>query len=146
MDAYHGNLNDVCLRTLYRSVDGIAFGKTTYGTVLRVDIWQIATALEDSLGIAFFACRLFSFFHVFVHLWEGNEIVFDELFSLSIVYFHTLCQAIGCYTIDDTKVGLLSLLTLCACNVGNILVVYLCCCGSMDVVTLAEGSYHILVA
>lgn len=44
--AYHGHLDNVCLRTLYGGVDGVALGKSANGSVLRVYVLKVASALE----------------------------------------------------------------------------------------------------
>ena len=53
-DAHHGHLDNVGLGTLDRSIDGIAFGKSTHSAIVTVDVWQIAATVEEGFGIAFF--------------------------------------------------------------------------------------------
>ena len=56
-----------------------------------------------------------------------------------------MCQPEGSYSVDDTEVGLLGLLSLCGCNVAQLLVVYLCRRGRVYVVSATECLHHVLV-
>lgn len=63
-DADHSHFDDVCLRALDRGIDGIALGKSSYSTILAVDVWQVATAVEEGFGIAFLSCHFLCLLHV----------------------------------------------------------------------------------
>ena len=67
VDANHRHFDDVCCTALYRSVDGITLGKTANGGIVTVDVGQIATPMENSLGITAHSGRLFRPLHIVAH-------------------------------------------------------------------------------
>ena len=60
-DAHHSHFDNVGLGTLDRSIDCIAFGKSAHGSVVAVDVRQIAATVKEGFGIAFFPNYLFGF-------------------------------------------------------------------------------------
>ena len=63
-DAYHGYFYYVCRRALYWGVDGVALCEVADGGVVRVDVGQIAAAVEECLRVAFCPCGLLTLLHV----------------------------------------------------------------------------------
>ena len=51
-----------------RCVDGIALCETAYGGIVRIDVWQIAAAMEECLHITLLAGDLLGGLHVFREL------------------------------------------------------------------------------
>ena len=77
-DANHRHFDDIGRRALNGCIDGVAFSEVANGGVARVDVGQIATAVEHRLGIAALAGQLLRLLHVVVNTWEGLEETIDE--------------------------------------------------------------------
>ena len=112
--SYHCNLNDICRTTLNRSVDGVSLGITTYYGITRIDIRQVAFALEYGFYITLFASYAYALVHVFFYVRIILEIPVYQLFSLFAVYTQTFCKTKYGYAVNDTEVGGLSFAALFA--------------------------------
>ena len=146
VDAHHGNLDDVGCCSLNRRVDGVAFSETTHGGVVGIDVRQIAPTTEKRFGVAFLTCHLDGFFHVFLHLWVGGEVLVDEFFRLCSAHLHALCQSEGGDAVDDAEIGGFCLSSLVGSDVFNRHLIHLCSSGTMDVVAFYKGLNHVGVA
>ena len=102
---YHSYLDDIGSSALNRGIDGITLGKATHGSVLRVDIRQIATTTEEGSDVALFAGNLLRLFHVVVYLREGLEVTVNQHLSLFSRNIQTFSQTKDSDAIDDTEVG-----------------------------------------
>ena len=142
-DAYHCHLDDVCLRTLDRGIDGIALGESSHGAVLAVDIRQIATAVEEGFGVSLGSCHLFRFLHIGLNAREGAEVIFYDLLRFLVLDVHALGKTEGGDTVDDTEVGGLCLLSLGTGHVLDVFVPDFGSRGSVDIRTFAESLYHV---
>ena len=131
---------------MYWRVDGVALSEAAHGVVARLDVGQVSAAAKHGLGIAFLPRAVFGLLHVLMHLWERVEIVVDKLPGLLVAYVHSLSQSEGRDAIYYAEVGLLGLLALSVAHVLHGLLPYLGSRGAVDVETLTEGLYHVLVA
>ena len=146
MNADHGNFYDVGSRALYWGVYGVALSKVAHGGVARVDVGQVASAVEEGLGVTLLSCCLLGRLHVELHLGEGLEVAVDELLSLVARDLKSLSQTEHRYAVYYAEVGTFGLCALVACDAVNGLLIYLCCRGGVNVVAFAERLYHVVVA
>ena len=144
-DADHSHFDDVCLRALDRGIDGIALGKSSYSTILAVDVWQVATAVEEGFGIAFLSCYFLCLLHVSLNTREGAEVVFYDLLCLSVFDVHALGKTEGRDAVDDAEVGSFCLLALCICYFFDVFVPNLGSCSCMNIRAFTECFYHVWI-
>ena len=117
VSSIHSNLDDIGCRALYRSVYGIALGKVAHGSIVRSNVGQIASTMEEGFGIAVFTCQLLGLLHIVVHLRECLEIAIDELFSLVAAYLQTFGMTKDSNAVDYTEIGTFGLGALVECNI-----------------------------
>ena len=85
-------------------VDGVAFRKGADGSIVGMDIRQVAFATEERLCVALLARQFFLGFDVTDNPREGGKIVVDELFGFGAAAIELLRQAESRDTIDDAKI------------------------------------------
>ena len=101
----HRHFDDISSCSLNRSVHGVAFSKGTDGSILRMDIRQVAFAAEERLCVAFLARELFLGFNITDYPRESCEIIVNELFGFGTAAFQLLRQTKSRDTINDTKIS-----------------------------------------
>ena len=131
---------------MYWGVDGVALCEVADGGVVRVDVGQIAAAVEECLRVAFCPCGLLTLLHVLRHLRERREIAVNQLCRLRPAYVQTFGESEDRYAVDDAEVGTFGFGSLVACHVGNVFLVYLRGCRGVYVVPEAERFCHVLVS
>ena len=129
-----------------RSVDGISLGETPHRGIVRIDVGKVSPSVEQRLGISVGACHLYALVHILLHLREVLEVSFYQLLCLVAAYLQSFRQTEHRNAVDDAEVGTLCLCALVSAHLVDGFFVYLRRRGSVDVVSLAERFYHVLVA
>ena len=105
MDADHGYLDDVSGCALNGGVDGVTFCEASYGSVMAVDIRQIAATPKEGSDVALLAGDFLGFLHIVMHLREGLEIAVYQHFSLFAWDIQPLCQAKYSDALDNAEIS-----------------------------------------
>lgn len=81
IDGDHGHLDDVGRGALDGGIHGIAFGIAADGGIARIDVGQVAAALEFCEDVAPFFGAIDARVHVFLDLRVSFEITVDQVFG-----------------------------------------------------------------
>ena len=145
VDGDHGDLDDVGSSALHRCVHGVAFGKSTDGSVMRNDVRQVTLAPEQRLYIQMFARESFLRLDERLNLRERRKIVVDKLLGFGARAVELLREPERRYAVQDTEVGGLGFAALLFGDLLNGHPEDLRRRGSVDILSAAESGEQMLV-
>ena len=145
MDSHHGNLDNIGGSALHGCVHGVAFGKSTDGSVVRDYIRQVTFAAEQRFDIQVFARKLLLRLDERTDLRERGKVVVNQLFGFGARAIELLRQAESGYTVQDTEVSRLGGTALLFADLIDRHLEDLCRRGSVDILPVAEGVQQMFV-
>ena len=145
MDRDHRHLDDVRSRSLNRCINGIAFRERAHGSILGMDIRQVAFATEERLGVTALPRQLFLGLYITDHARESSEVIVDELFGFRAGAVELLRQAKGRNTVYNTEIGRFGFTPLIFGDLIQGLSVYTRSRSGMDILSGTESGKHMFV-
>ena len=95
-------------------IHGIAFGIAADGGIARIDVGQVATALEFREDVTPFLGAIDARVHIFLDLRVGFEIAVDQLFGFPTGDAEPFRESEGRDAVDDAEIGRFGLAALVA--------------------------------